>query len=162
MRYLRDPASTLASADTAGRSSLKVAGAASVAIGVALSLALPAPVGGPLVRRFLSAGWVAGWALARLFVMRATSRGTLARDRHDVDDAWGPALMPFAFAIIEPLPLAALAVSAFLTLRGLAGLGADRAESRRVVALAFGGQLLVEAVAWLARGGLLYALLTVR
>lgn len=52
----------------------------------------------------------------------------------------------------------ALAVSAWLTMRGFDGLGIDRREARRVVAIAFGGQLVAEVAAWLARGGLVFLL----
>lgn len=161
-RYLRDPAGTLAAASTAERSLLKEAGAAALVLGVALSFAVPAAVGAPTVHRFLAAGWTAAWALARLFVMRTVARGPLAARPDRIDDAWGPALLPYALAVIDPLPLAALAASAFLTLRGLDGLGVERGEARRTVGIAFGGQLVFELLAWLARGGLLYALVAAR
>jgi hypothetical protein len=158
MRYLRDPAGTLRSSDADGRTLLKNAGAAAVAVGVLLSFAVPGALGTPLVRRFLSAGWMAAWALARLFIMRTAARGTLARDPAPIDDAWGPALLPFGLAVLDPLPLAALAVSALLTLRGFEGLGVERREARRVVVIAFGGQVAAEVVAWLARGGFVFLL----
>lgn len=161
-RYVRDPAGTLAGADAGERALLNVAGAVALAAGVAVSFALPASLGPSLVGRFLAAGWLAAWALARLLVMRTVARGALATRPSAVTDAWGPSLLPFAFAVIAPLPLVALGVSAFLTLRGLAGLGADRGEARRVVAIAFGGQLAAEVLAWLGRGGLLYLLIAMR
>lgn len=133
-------------------------GAVALATGVVLSFAMPGALGTPLVRRFLSAGWMAAWALARLFVMRTAATGRLAGERARIDDAWGPALLPFAVAVIDPLPLVALAVSAWLTMRGFDGLGIDRREARRVVAIAFGGQLVAEVAAWLARGGLVFLL----
>jgi len=162
VRYLRDPAGVLAAADAGQRSLLKEAGAVALAVGVALSFAVPATVGPPLVRRFLAAGWVAAWALARLFIMRSIAHGRADGTRSAVDDAWGPALLPFAFAVVDPLPLVALGVSALLTLRGLTGLGIERRASRRLVAVAFGGQLAAELLAWVSRGGLLYLVLTLR
>jgi hypothetical protein len=158
-RYLGDPSGTLSSTDRAERALLREAGGGALALGVAISFAIPPAIGTPLLQRFIAAGWVATWALARLFVMRLTARGALGRDLTRVNDAWGPALLPFALAVVDPLPLIALGVSAFLTLRGLAGMGVDRREARRVVAIAFGGQLAAEVVAWLARGGLVYLLL---
>jgi hypothetical protein len=158
MRYLRDPADTLRTSDSDGRALLKNAGAVALAVGVVLSFAVPGALGTPLVRRFLSAGWMAAWALARLFIMRTAAKGALARDPARIDDAWGPALLPFALAVIDPLPLLALAASALLTLWGFQGLGVERREARRVVVIAFGGQVAAEVVAWLARGGLVFLL----
>jgi hypothetical protein len=126
MRYLRDPAGTLRSSDAADRVLLKNVGAAALAVGVALSFAVPGALGTPLVRRFLAAGWMAAWALARLLIMRTAARGALARDPSPIDDAWGPALLPFAVAVLDPLPVVALAVSAVLTLRGSSSPSADR------------------------------------
>ncbi len=157
-RYVRDPDGTLRSADAAQRKRLKEAGAAALAIGVALSFLVPASFGVPVLRRFLAAGWTAAWALARLFIMRATARGTLAADPRPIADAWGPALLPFAVAVVEPLGFLSLGVSAWLTARGLVALGTQRAEARWVVAWAFGGQFATEIVAWLARGGVAYLL----
>jgi hypothetical protein len=158
MRYLRDPAGTLRSSDAESRALLKDAGAVALAAGVVLSFAVPAALGTPIVRRFLSAGWMAAWALARLFVMRTVARGSLAREPGRIDDAWGPALLPFAVAVLDPLPLVALGVSALLTLRGFEGLGVEQREARRVVAIAFGGQVAAEVASWLARGGLVFLL----
>jgi hypothetical protein len=155
-RYVRDPVGTLAAADADGRARLKEAGAGALALGVVLSFLVPEPVADPVVRRFLAAGWVAAWALARLLIMRTVARGELARRHSSIDDAWGPALLPFALAVVDPLPLVAFAVSAALTLRGLEALGADRREAMRIVAIAFGIQMAAEVAAWLARGGLVY------
>lgn len=152
-RYLRAPGATLASADETQRSRLKEAGAAAVVVGVALSFLIPVAIGEPPLRRFLAAGSTAAWALARLFVMRTVARGTLAERPTLVDDAWGPALLPYAVAVAAPLGFVALAVSAWMTATGLAAVGATPRESRRVVAWAFGGQVAVESAAWLARGG---------
>jgi hypothetical protein len=158
VRYVRDPAGTLACADADGRARLKQAGATALALGVALSFLVPAAVTTPLVRRFLAAGWTAAWALARLFIMRTVAKNDLADRRSVIDDAWGPALLPYAFAVVDPLPFAALAVSGLLTLRGLRALGVDRREARRVVVIAFGAQVAAELVGWIARGGLVYVL----
>jgi hypothetical protein len=155
-RYVRDPVGTLAAADADGRARLKEAGAGALALGVVLSFLVPEPVADPVVRRFLAAGWVAAWALARLLIMRTVARGELARRHSSIDDAWGPALLPFALAVVDPLPLVAFAVSAALTLRGLEALGADRREAMRIIAIAFGIQMAAEVAAWLARGGLVY------
>jgi hypothetical protein len=70
-RYVRDPAGTLAAADAPTLRRLKEAGAVALAIGVALSFAVPSSFGGSTLQRFLAAGWTAGWALARLLVLRA-------------------------------------------------------------------------------------------
>ncbi|MDO8915194.1 MAG: hypothetical protein Q7W16_03845 [Coriobacteriia bacterium] len=158
IRYLRDPAGTLRASDADDRTLLKSAGAVALTAGVVLSFAVPGALGTPLVRRFLAAGWMAAWALARLFIMRTAARGALARTPSSIDDAWGPALLPFAVAVIDPLPLLALAASALLTLRGFEGLGVEAREARRVVFIAFGGQVAAEIVAWLARGGLVFLL----
>ncbi len=157
-RYVRDPDGTLASADADGRARLKEAGAAALAIGVALSFLVPQAITTPVVRRFLAAGWTAAWALARLYIMRTVAKGDLAARRSTIDDAWGPALLPYALAVVDPLPFAALAVSGLLTLKGLRSLGVERGEARRVVAIAFGAQVAAEIVAWIARGGLVYIL----
>jgi hypothetical protein len=157
-RYVRDPAGTLASASADERARLKEAGAFALALGVAVSFLVPEPIALPVVRRFLGAGWIAAWALARLFIMRSVATGALARRRASIDDAWGPALLPYAFAVFEPLPLVAFALSALLTMRGLRALGAERAEARRVVWIAFGLQAAAEIASWLARGGLVYLL----
>lgn len=87
MRYLRDPAGTLRSSDAESRALLKDVGAVALATGVVLSFAMPGALGTPLVRRFLSAGWMAAWALARLFVMRTAATGRLAGERARIDDA---------------------------------------------------------------------------
>jgi hypothetical protein len=99
---------------------------------------------------------MAAWALGRLFIMRSVATGALARRPATIDDAWGPALLPYALAVFEPLPLVALALSAVLTLRGLSALGAERAEARRLVGIAFGIQVAAEIASWLARGGIVY------
>jgi hypothetical protein len=127
---------------------------------VALSFLVPEPIALPVVRRFLGAGWIAAWALARLFIMRSVATGSLARRPASIDDAWGPALLPYALAAFEPLPLVAFALSGALTLRGLRALGADSREARRVVLIAFGLQAAAEIASWLARGGLVYLLAT--
>jgi hypothetical protein len=155
LRYVRDPAGTLASADAPTRARLKEAGAAALAIGVALSFAVPASFGGSTLQRFLAAGWTAGWALARLFVLRAV----LGRGRAGAaEDAWGPALLPYALAVADPLGMAALGVSCWLTWTGLLARGVPRGEARAAVAWGFGGQVAVEAAAWVARGGLVFLL----
>jgi len=158
VRYVRDPAGTLSCADADGRARLKDAGAAALALGVALSFLVPEALTTPVVRRFLAAGWTAAWALARLYIMRTAARGGLASRGSVIDDAWGPALLPYAFAVVDPLPFVALAVSGLLTLKGLEALGAERREARRVVVIAFGAQAAAETLAWLARGGLVYLL----
>jgi uncharacterized protein (DUF2342 family) len=154
-RYVRDPAGTLAAADAPTRRRLKEAGAVALAIGVALSFAVPASFGGSTLQRFLAAGWTAGWALARLLVLRAVlGRG----DAGAAEDAWGPALLPYALAVADPLGLVALGVSGWLTSAGLLARGVPRKRTRTAIAWAFGGQVAVEAAAWVARGGLVFLL----
>jgi hypothetical protein len=120
-----------------------------------LSFAVPATFGGSTLQRLLAAGWTAGWALARLLVLRAVLR----RARADAaEDAWGPALFPYALAVADPLGLVALGVSGWLTWTGLLARGVSRPEARTAIAWAFGGQLAVEAAAWVARGGLVFLL----
>jgi hypothetical protein len=154
-RYVRDPAGTLGSADAPTRRRLKEAGATALAIGVALSFTVPASFAGSTLQRFLAAGWTAGWALARLLVLRAVLR----RGRGGAaEDAWGPALVPYALAVADPLGLVALGVSGWLTHTGLLARGLTRSEARTAIAWAFGGQLAVEAAAWVARGGLVFLL----
>ena len=154
LRYLRDPAATLAEADRGERGLLKEAGAVALALGVVLAFLVPSAFGVPLQDRFLAAGWTAAWALARLFIMRSLARRPLVGDLSRIDDAWGPGLLPYALAVASPLGLIALAASAWLTLRGLVAVDVEARESRRLVLWAFGGQLAAETASWLARGGL--------
>lgn len=154
-RYARDPVGTLLAADAPSRKRLKEAGAVALALGAALAFAVSSAVGEPLVRRFLALGWTAAWALVRLLIMRLAARPASTTETRRVDDAWGPALLPYLAAIVFPLDLAALALSAYLSYRGMSALGASRAQTRRAVAWAFGGQLVAETIAWAGRGGLL-------
>jgi len=158
--YLRDPAGTLASADDSRRTRLKEGGSVALAVGVALSFLVPAAFGVPLLRRFLAAGWTAGWALARLFIMRTVSHADSRRRSRSIDDAWGPALAPYALAVVEPLGLVALGVSAWLTWRGLIAVGWTRREASRMTAWAFGGQAAAETAAWIAQGGFVFIMAT--
>lgn len=154
-RYARDPVGTLKAADPRSRERLKEAGAAALAIGAALAFAVSSAVGEPLVRRFLALGWTAAWALARLLIMRLAARPASTAETRRVDDAWGPALLPYLAAVTFPLDLAALALSAYLTYRGMSALGTSRAQAGRAVAWAFGGQLVAEVIAWAGRAGLI-------
>jgi hypothetical protein len=158
VRYVRDPAGTLRTADTSDLARLKEAGAAALALGVALSFAVPSAFGGSMLQRFLAAGWTAGWAPVRLLVLRIA----LGRERAGrAEDAWGPALLPYALAVADPLGLVALAVSAWLTLTGLLARDVPRTDARAAVAWAFGGQLAAEAAAWIGRGTIVFLLASV-
>lgn len=155
--YLRDPRGALAAASPAQRALLVEAGVVALALGAAASFLVPGSLSTGLVRRFLGVGWIAAWALGRLFIMRSIAGGGGSRARA-VDDAWGPALTPFVLAIADPLPFLALGVSALLTAIGLEARGFDRHRARRLVAWAFGAQLVGEVALWLGRGGLVYLL----
>jgi hypothetical protein len=154
LRYVRDPSGTLVSADESARERLKEAGAAALAVGALIAFAISTAAGVSPVRRFLALGWTAAWALARLAVMRLAADRSPGSPRR-VESAWGPALLPYLGAVVFPLDIAALALSAALTHRGLVALGASRADARRTVAFAFGGQLVAETVAWAGRAGML-------
>jgi hypothetical protein len=154
LRYVRDPSGTLVSADDRARDRLKEAGAAALAAGALIAFAISTAAGVSPVRRFLALGWTAAWALARLAVMRLAADRSPGSPRR-VQSAWGPALLPYLGAVAFPLDIAALALSAALTHRGLVALGASQADARRTVAFAFGGQLVAETVAWAGRAGML-------
>lgn len=155
LSYAADPAGTLAAASASDRDRLKEAGAAALVIGAAVAFGVSLAIGSTALESFLAMGWVAAWALARLALLRLASSASSKADRRLVDDAWGPALLPFLGAVAFPLDIAALAVSAFLTHRGLTALGLPRGRAARATAWAFGGQLTVEFIAWIGRAGLL-------
>ncbi|HEX9093647.1 MAG TPA: hypothetical protein VF902_06660 [Coriobacteriia bacterium] len=161
LAYVRDPAGTLARADADGLARLAEAGAAALAVGAALSWAVSGALGLPPVRRFLAIGWTAAWALARLLIMRLASRERPSR-AGVLEAVWGASLLPYLGAVAAPLDLVALAASAFLAHKGLVAVGTARGEARRVVLIAFGGQLVAEIAAWVARGGLVLGLALLR
>ena len=156
--YVRDPAGTLARADGDGMARLAEAGAAALAVGAGLAFLVSGALGDAEIRRFLAIGWTAAWALVRLLLLRLAGRGHPFTDTRRLEAAWGASLLPYLTAVAPPLEIAALGVSAYLAHRGLIALGASREESTRAVAVAFGGQALVEIGAWVVRGGLVFGL----
>lgn len=157
-RYVRDPDGVIAGADDDTLTRLAEAGAAALAFGAALSYLAGMALGVPPVQRFLSIGWLAGWALVRLLIMRIAGRGRPFARRSAVQAAWGASLLPYLVAVAWPLDLVALAASAVLARRNLVALGSSVAEANRAVLLAFGGQAAAEALAWAARGGVMFGL----
>lgn len=151
--YLRDPSRSLGDADPGGIARLRMYGIVGLAIGTAGWIVVAVATLTPWPRIVLGAVSLVAWALIRLLVMRLAMRGDPDRER--VAAAWGPALVPEVLAVAFPLDLLALGVSAWLTYRGLRGLGASARSARTSVAWAFGGQLAVATGAWAARGGLL-------
>lgn len=151
IRYATNPADTLRAGSARDLDRLKDAGAGALVVGAGLAFAVSAATGAAPARSFLAMGWTAAWALARLLILRLA----LPAGRRQAADAWGPALLPYSVAVIFPLDLLALALSARLTHRGLTALGVGRKDALRAVAWAFGGQLAVELIAWTGRAGLL-------
>jgi hypothetical protein len=157
LAYLREPSASLGAADGGTLARLRATGIGALALGCVLLLAVGALTGASPIRIVLDATWLVVWACARLVIMRLV----VGRDRGKVDRAWGPALIPEAFAFAFPFDLAALVASAWLTERGLIGIGTEPRRARAAVAWAFGGQLVVAVAAWVARGGLI-ALIALR
>jgi hypothetical protein len=150
--YVAHPAATVANADARTRDRLTTCGGLAFAVGIVTAFALSAALREPPARAFLTAAWTITWAITRYLIMKLATR-RLEKGR-TLEWAWAPALIPFAGAVAFPLGIAALASSAYLTYAGLTGLTVGRRDATRAVALAFGGQALVEVAAWLARGGL--------
>ncbi len=155
--YLADPGGTLAGAERTKAGDLRVWGLSALAFGavtrIAVTLALR-PVREGVVEAFVDAAWLLGWAWARWAIMRVAAGGA-REDRDRVDAAAGPALLPFALAVVFPLDAVALLASWWLTYRGLLGLGSRPETARRATVLAFGGQVIVAVGAWFARGTLI-------
>ncbi len=90
------------------------------------------------------------WASARFIILALLMpRGTVDRTR--LSTAYLAGLLPSVFAATWLLRLAALAVSAALTKRGLVGAGVPERDARIAIAWAFGGQVAIVAVGWAAR-----------
>lgn len=154
--YVRSPRDAVASADSRGLNALTTVGALAVTAGALLSVPVSRALGAGWLAAFVYVGWLAVWAIVRLAVLRLAAPRAALGTRFEA--AWGGALLPFVFAVTRPLDLIALAVSAVLTVRGLEGAGVSRTDAVRCVAFAFGGQLVVELAAWIARSAV-FALL---
>lgn len=90
------------------------------------------------------------WAGARFIILALLMpRGAIGRAR--LSTAYLAGLLPYAFAATWLLQLAALAVSAVLTRRGLTGAGVAERDAGIAIAWAFGGQAAIVVGGWAAR-----------
>lgn len=153
LSYLAAPSRTVREADPRDRMRLVTAGATALALGALGALAFGVRGGKDWLPSLFTVVWLIAWALARLAILRLSAPAAFRGSPRPVEAAWGPALLPFALAIASPLDLVALAASAFYTLAGLQAVGFARRDAVRGVAWAFGGQVAVEVLAWIARNG---------
>lgn len=158
MAYLRDPAGVLAQQERRRPAVLKALGLGALAVGAAASMAVPLLLGAPVWSGAVNAGWLLMWAGARGLIMRLAARAETTRAV--LPAAAVPALAPFAFAAVPALDLLAAVISWRLTYAGLRGLGIAREEAHRTTAWAFGGQIAATGLAWLARGAVFVAFLS--
>ena len=98
------------------------------------------------------------WAAARFGVLALVLRERKPRTR--IGHAYLTGLAPYALAVTPPLRLAALALSAILTARGLRDAGFPARDVRTATAWAFGGQALASLLGALASGVLAVIALT--
>jgi len=103
--------------------------------------------------------WLVLWAAARFAVMRLASGEALRGRVPTLTVAWAGGLMPLILAATPLLNALAVVASAVLTWRALRAAGAGTRETTWVVGWAFGGQVAVEILAWIVRGGLIYGVL---
>ena len=153
-RYYVDPADPRH--DTATRGTAAAFGLRAFAFGMLASGALAVATGDPERTAIAAIIVEVIWAAGRFAVCAAILPATTPRDR--LLRAYLAGLVPYAFGLTATLRWAALAASAVMTARGLRGTGVGAPETRSAVAWAFGGQVAVVALGFVARAGL--ALLT--
>ncbi len=127
-----------------------------LAMGTALVAIVTLRSGAGAVAAVTDAVILVVWAAARYAVMRLAADRDLRANPRAIHAAWAGGLMPFAFAGGPILETAALAASAWRALRAASG---SARKATLVAGAAFGGQAAVEVIAWIVRGGLIYAVL---
>jgi hypothetical protein len=158
-RFVGRPAEMMSSDDAHSRLLVSRTGYACLAAGAAVTALLTLRGGmGPLAAA-TDAAWLVVWAAARYAIMRLASGETLRARPSWLAVAWAGGLIPLVLAVTPLLRAAALVASAALTWRALRAAGVPAREATVVVGWGFGGQAAVEIVAWIVRGGVIYALL---
>jgi hypothetical protein len=128
-------------------------GAASLALGVVLGVALSPP--GPARSLAIWAGIQSAlWAPLRWLVMKYASRRRALEDAALLG-ASSLGLVAYALAVTPELQAAAWVVSAAITWAALGHLGDDRREAAKTVGLAWGAQALVLVASWISRSGVI-------
>ena len=158
-RFLSHPADIAASDDPHPGLLVSRTGYACLTIGAALAAIVTFRGGAGAFAAATDAAWLIVWAAARYAVMRLASGDVMRKRPSAVMVAWAGGLFPLIFAATPALHAAALVVSAALTWRALCAEGAPTREASLMVGWGFGGQAAVEVVAWVVRGGIIYALL---
>lgn len=147
--FLGSPTGVTHSADPRTANRIATSGVVALACGLAIGAIVAIATHIPVVTYLQDAGWVAGWALARLVLLRVAAPDGMARD-HRLLAAWGGGLLPYALAAAWPLRIAAFIASAWLTSRALEGL-VSRRDARTLAAIAFGAQAIGAILAWVGR-----------
>lgn len=124
-----------------------------VLCGASLSIGLS--IGTPwLGREVLAFITVAIWAIVRLAVMNLVAGAPRGETESALRTAWSLGLLPFVIGLTPDLRLLALVVSAALTYRALRCSGFVQRAALRMVAWAWGIQLVAGLLSILARNGL--------
>lgn len=97
------------------------------------------------------------WVTARLVVMRQIAPGKQV-DVDLVTLAWAAGSIPYAFAVVAPLRLAAWLCGGYLTARVFEKQGVTRADAWTIAALGYGAEALGVLAVWLARNLVVTAL----
>jgi len=128
-------------------------GAASLALGIGLGVALSPP--GPARSLAIWAGVQSAlWAPLRWLVMKYASRGRTL-DGAALLGASSLGLVAYAVAATPELRAVAWVASAAITWAALSRLGDNRREAAQIVGIAWGAQALVLVASWIARSGVI-------
>jgi hypothetical protein len=158
-RFVGRPAEVMSSDDPHPRRLVSRTGYACLVIGAAATALVTLGGGlGPLAAA-TDAAWLVLWAAARYAVMSLASGEVLRSRASSLRVAWAGGLIPLAFAVTPLLHASALVASAALTWRAVRAASASAREATAVVGWSFGGQAAVAVLAWIVRGGVIYALL---
>jgi hypothetical protein len=158
-RFVVRPAEVMCSDDARPRLLVSRTGYACLAVGAVVTALLTLSGGTGPIAAATDAAWLVVWAAARFAVMHLASGEVLRARASSLRVAWAGGLIPLAVAVTPLLHAAALVASAALTWRALRASGAPQREATAVVGWGFGGQAAVEVLAWIVRGGVIYALL---
>lgn len=156
--FIGRPEGMICSNDPRARVLVSRTGYGLLAIGTSLAAFVTWHSGAGAVAAVADGARLIVWAGARLAVMRLAATGELRTRPAAVGVAWSGGLMPLALAATPYLHAVALVASAALTWRALRAGGGTKREVWSMVGAAFGGQAAVEVVAWMVRGGIIYAL----
>lgn len=157
--FIARPEPALSGEDPRSTRIVSRTGYACLAVGSALAAVVTWRSGAGALAAGADAAGLLMWAGARWAVMRLAAVGEMRAHPTVIDAAWAGGLMPLVLAATPVFNVVALAASAVLTWRAIRAAGESKRETWLTVGAAFGGQASVELVAWIIRGGIIYAFL---